>query len=119
MIEQGTTVENLPKTGCSANDNEHGIKLSQNNLQSKYTFLLHMFWEKQLREKQGLPYDFFLTHTFNGFYSLVFTVLARTLKIYIENPTQGSCCVSDFTATSPWMCQGVWERRPTNASNTK
>lgn len=76
-----------------ANDNEHGIKVSQNNLQCKYKLLfdLHLFWKKT-REKARPSYDFFLTHTFNAFDSLdysYFTSLNIKKKKIFRKPYTG------------------------------
>lgn len=49
MTEKCTTVKTFQNK--LANDNEHGIKVSQNNLQCKYT--THALKNKT-REKQGL-----------------------------------------------------------------
>lgn len=53
MTEKCTSVKTFQNK--LANDNEHGIKVSQNNLQCKYKLLLdlHLFWKKQ-EKKQGL-----------------------------------------------------------------
>lgn len=53
MTEKCATVKTFQNK--LANDNEHGIKVSQNNLQCKHKLLLnlHLFWKKQ-EKKQGL-----------------------------------------------------------------
>lgn len=116
MTEKCTTV-NISRNKL-ANENEHGIKVSQNNLQCKYT--TYVLEKKKNKRKARPSYDFFLTHTFNAFYSLDYSYCTSLdiKKLFRKHYTGLLQCIS-FSPKSLCMCQGVWEGRHHRASNTK
>lgn len=105
-IEKYTTVKTFQNK--LANDNEHGIKVSQNNLQCKYKLLfdLHLFWKKKTREKARPSYDFFLTHTFNAFYSLDYSNFTslNIKKKTIQKTLHRAPAVLSVLAPSHFVC---------------